>query len=53
MIEADRLADGSVVLRDHEPAACAQCGVVPEDVVTVILSVVGRPSRPEEPPSGT
>jgi hypothetical protein len=52
MVEADRLADGSVVLRDQKPPACAQCGVVPENVVTVILSVVGGPNPPEERPGG-
>ena len=45
MVEADRQADGSVVLRDPEPEACAQCGIVPEFVVTVIFPVVEAPNR--------
>jgi hypothetical protein len=46
MVETDRQADGSVVLQDQEPEACGLCGVVPEFVVTVILSFVGEPNRP-------
>jgi hypothetical protein len=33
LVVADRLVDGSGVLRGQESAACAQCGVVPENVV--------------------
>jgi hypothetical protein len=45
MVEAESQADGSVVLRDKEPEACAECGIVPENVVQVILSVVEAPNR--------
>jgi hypothetical protein len=48
-----RLPDGSVVLWNKEPEACARCGIVPEFIVKVILSVVGGPNRPEERLSGT
>jgi hypothetical protein len=44
---AHRLPDGSVVLRDKEPEACGLCGVVPEDVVKVIRTIVGVPRQPE------
>jgi hypothetical protein len=40
LVEANRLADGSVLLRYKEPEACGLCGVVPEDVVKVVLSIV-------------
>jgi hypothetical protein len=33
MVEADRQADGSVVLRNQYREACAQCGIVPEVVL--------------------
>jgi hypothetical protein len=47
LVEAERLADGSVVFRDKEPEACARCGIVPENVVQVNLSFVeGR--KPDE-----
>jgi hypothetical protein len=48
MVEAERRADGSVVLRDKEPEACAQCGVVPENVVQVILSYVAARNLNED-----
>jgi hypothetical protein len=50
LVKADRLADGLVVLRDKQSEACGLCGVVPEDVVKVILTIVGVPDRPEDAP---
>jgi hypothetical protein len=52
LVESERLPDGSVVLWNKEPEACVLCGLVPEFIVKVILSVVGGPNRPEERPSG-
>jgi len=48
MVDADRQADGSVVLRDPEPEACAQCGIVPEFLITVIRPYVNEPDRNDE-----
>jgi hypothetical protein len=45
LVEAERLADSSVVPRDQQPEACAQCGIVPENVVKISLSVVEAPNR--------
>ena len=42
MVEAERRPDASVVLRDQEPAACNQWGIVPEIVVMVYRSVAER-----------
>jgi hypothetical protein len=36
-----------VVLRGKAPEACGLCGVVPEDVVKVIRTIVGVPRQPE------
>ena len=45
LVEADRLADGSVVVRDQEPAACGLGGVVPEEVVKLIVTIAGVPDQ--------
>jgi hypothetical protein len=47
-VKADRLADESVVFRGTKPEACGLCGVVPEDVVTVIHPYVKEPDRNDE-----
>jgi hypothetical protein len=44
LVEAEQQADGSVVPWGKEPEACAQCGIVPENVIKVILSIVDGPS---------
>jgi hypothetical protein len=48
LVKADRLADGSVVFRGTKPEACAECGIVPEFVVTVIHPYVKWPDRNDE-----
>jgi hypothetical protein len=45
LVEAERLADGSVVLRGTEPEVCAQCGIVAENVVQVFHSYMERRNR--------
>jgi hypothetical protein len=50
LVQAHRLADGSVVLRGTKPEACGLCGAVPEHVVKLILSVAGGPDQPEDAP---
>ena len=45
MVVAHRLADGSVVVQNREPEACAQCGIVPEFVVKVMTCVVSVADR--------
>ena len=50
LVEAEPRADSSVALRDNEPEVCGLCGVVAEDVVKVILTIVGVPDQPEDAP---
>ena len=40
LIDAVELPDGTVVPRQPEPAPCARCGQIPEQIIRVIPIVV-------------
>jgi hypothetical protein len=49
LLTAEQRPDGTVAVMEGEPASCALCGEVPEQVIEVVETVVEAPTSESSP----
>jgi hypothetical protein len=42
LLTANQLPDGTVVGMENEPQPCTRCGQIPEQIIEVVVAVVGE-----------